>query len=105
VLLAVLNDEQLRSQFDLILVSARLPLSPHVILNKQKQIEKQNNVELVLNSLYDITPEFKNNYALYFTSSVIPVRPDENENWIEFRFLPTEHLHIDVIKSLKKYTF
>ncbi len=105
IFLAILSDDQIRSQFELILVSTRLPQSPHLILNKQKQIEKQNNVELVLNSLLDIAPALKNDYTLYFTSSVIPVLPDQNENWIEFRFIPTEHLHIDMIKSLKKYSF
>ncbi len=105
ILMAILDDVQMRPQFELILVSTRLPISPHLILNKQKQIEKQNNVELLLNSLYTSAPELKNTYALYFTSSVIPVRPDQSENWIEFRFLPSEHLHIDMIKSLRKYSF
>jgi len=105
IMMAMLGDAQMRLHFELILISTRLPLSPHLILNKQKQIEKQNNAELVLNALYKISPELKNNYALYFTSSVIPVRPKQNENWIEFRFIPTEHLHIDMMKSLKKYSF
>jgi hypothetical protein len=105
ILMAMLGDIQMRLHFELILISTRLPISPHHILNKQKQIEKQNNAELVLNALYKVSPGLKNNYALYFTSSVIPVRPEQNENWIEFRFIPSEHLHIDMIKSLKKYSF
>jgi hypothetical protein len=105
VFLSILKDPQLKTQFDLILVSTRLQVSPHPRMNKRQRNEMQHKAELVLYSLYSVEPSLEKEYSMYFAASVIPVEPLNRGNWVEFRIIPSEHLHIEMIRSLEKYFF
>jgi hypothetical protein len=104
VFLAALSDPAIRDNISLIIVSTRRPLSPEMRANKEVRYQMQNRAELILNSMYKATPGLESNYGRYFAATVLSVDPAIKETeWIEFRIIPTEKLHIDVLQKLEKY--
>ena len=104
VFLAALSDPDIRDNISLIIVSTRLPLSPEITSNKEFRYQIQNRAELILNSMYKVAPELERKYGRYFAATALPVDPAVKEtDWIEFRIIPTERLHIEVLQRLEKY--
>ncbi len=104
VFLSALNDPEIRGNISLILVSVRLPLSPDGALNREMRFQMQERAALILHSLYAAEPSLERNYGTYFAAAVLPVNASVKEpNWIEFRIVPTERLHIEVLQRLEKY--
>jgi hypothetical protein len=104
VFLSMLEDPDMRSQFDLILVNTRMKVSPEMAVNVKKRNEKQYIAESIMNALYEVDPNLLKYYDT-FTATAIPVQPSMNDGWVEFRIVPSEHLHIELMKSLGKYMF
>jgi hypothetical protein len=104
VFLSVMKDPETRSHIDLILVSTIVPITPDPEFNKQKRKEMRDRAGLVLNSLYNEEPEIEMNYSKYFAASVISADvPEYQSDWIEFRVVPSQQLHVEVIQRLQKY--
>jgi hypothetical protein len=104
VFLAALSDPDIRDNISLIIVSTRLPLRPEIASNKEFRYQIQNRAELILNSMYKVTPELEKKYGTYFAATALPVDPALKDiDWIEFRIIPTEKLHIEVLQRLEKY--
>lgn len=102
VLLSVLEDPEMRNYVDFILISVRLPAGAGA--DKQGRLLQQQRAELILRSLYKEAPELERNYRTHFAATAIPANAPQNEtDWVEFRFIPTERLHIEVLQSLRKY--
>jgi hypothetical protein len=60
--------------------------------------------EMALDSLFKAEPLLKKKYALYFAASAMPDDPAKGgAERIEFRIIPSEQLHIEVLHRLKKY--
>lgn len=104
VFVSVLKDPDMRDYVDFILIISPLPLSADTDLNERRRVDLQHRSELILDSLYRASPDLKDKYGKYFAASVVPVQSREGEaGWVEFRFIPSERLHIEVLKSLQKY--
>jgi len=104
VFLAALSDPDIRKNISLIIVSTRLPLSPEIGPNKELRNQAQNRAELILNSMYKVAPGLESKYGRYFAATALPVDPAvKDTDWIEFRIIPTERLHIEVLQRLEKY--
>ncbi len=104
VFLAALSDPVIRDNISLIMVSTRQPLSPDPALNKKMRSLMQKRSLLILDSLYSEEPELEKNFATYFAATTIPIDAAVKEpNWVEFRIVPTERLHIEVLQRLMKY--
>ena len=104
VFLSVMKDPATRPYIDLILVSATVPLTPDPEVNKQKRKEMRERAGLVLNSLYNEEPELETEYSRYFAATVISADvPEYQQDWIEFRVVPSRRLHVEVIQRLQKY--
>ena len=104
VFLAVFRDEAMKSTVDFILVRTRDLASPDREVNKKRKLQAQLRADLIVNSLYRVSPELEREYGKYFTTTaVLEDSPEKGIDWIEFRFIPTERLHIEVLQSLKKY--
>ncbi len=104
VFLSMLQDQDMRSQFDLVLISTRIKVSPTMDVTAKKRTERQRIAESIMNSLYAAEPGLLKYYGT-FSATSIPVKANQNDNWIEFRIIPSEHLHIELMKSLNKYFF
>jgi hypothetical protein len=106
VLLAVLKDPDLKEYVDLVLISLKLPIDPSgKIMGGEKKFQVHERAELILNSLFKVSPELDRNYNAFFAVTVVSGEFLKGEaEWVEFRFIPTERLHVEVLQSLKKYT-
>ena len=104
VFLSMLQDQDMRFQFDLILVSTRFNVSPSMDMTRKKRTKRQHIAESILDSLYQVEPDLSKHVGT-FTATTIPVQPNQQDNWVEFRIVPNEHLHIELMKSLDKYSF
>lgn len=104
VFLAALHDPGIRGHVSLILVNAKFRISRDSKLNRIMRSRTQQVADMVLNALYASEPTLEVYYGGYFAASALPVRATAREaDWIEFRIVPTERMHIDVLQRLGKY--
>jgi hypothetical protein len=102
---SALSDPDIRKHISLILVSTSFPLTTDTKLNNTLRFQIQKRIALILNSLYAAEPELEKSYGTYFAVTAMPVyAPVKEPNWIEFRMIPTERLHIEVLERLEKYS-
>jgi hypothetical protein len=73
-------------------------------MTRKKRTKRQHIAESILDSLYQLEPDLSKHVGT-FTATTIPVQPNQQDNWVEFRIVPNEHLHIELMKSLDKYAF
>lgn len=104
IFLTMLNDADMRTRVDLVLVNARLEISPSLEENKRRRIKRQHISESIIDSMYNVEPGLIKYYGI-FAATTVPVAHDTESNWVEFRIIPSEHLHIELMKSLTKYFF
>ncbi|NIT32429.1 MAG: hypothetical protein GTN51_12515 [Armatimonadetes bacterium] len=107
VFMDVLEDPELRGNIKVVLVSAMARVSDDPVLsrnNKDSRLEAQIKAAGVLNALYEAEPELETTYGLFFETTATPVYSSRiDTDWINFRIIPSERLHIDVLQKLEKY--
>jgi len=104
VFLSALNQGELREHISLIMVSVRFPLLSNADVNRITSLHAQQRAWLILNALYAAEPQLEKEYGTYFAPTALPVQGALKENnWIEFRIVPTERLHIEVLQRFEKY--
>lgn len=102
---AILENPELRSYIDFILISSVRIIEPGKNLSTPERSILQNNSEFILKSLFLVEPQLERQFASFFASTVkISSNPNARQQMIEFRFIPTERLHIDFLTKLQKYT-
>ncbi|TAL23538.1 MAG: hypothetical protein EPN94_09300 [Nitrospirae bacterium] len=107
VFMTALNDRNTRSHIDLIIVGSRFTVTRDTKRNIELRTNMQHKAELILYSIYKSEPELEENYGSYFaaTATAIPVSaPSQDTNWVEFRIVPSELAHIEMLMRLGKYT-
>ncbi len=103
---AALNNQETRENISLILINAKYPLSKDTMRSRQIRFEVQDRAVLILNSLFTIDPMVERDYAHYFAATSVPARiPEDGEPVVEFRIIPTERLHIEVLQRLERYAY
>jgi hypothetical protein len=104
VFLSALANEDLREHISLVMVGIRFPLGPSAELNRMLSLQTQQQAWLLLNSLYAVEPRLESEYGTYFVAAALPVKGAIQENdWIEFRIVPSDRLHIEVLQKFEKY--
>jgi hypothetical protein len=107
VFVDILEDRETRSNIKVILVStmARVSDDPALVKNnKNMRHDAQLRAEGVLNALYATEPELETTYGLFFESNAMPVySPMIDTDWVNFRIIPSERIHIEVLQKLQKY--
>lgn len=104
VFLSALKDPNIRAHINLILVSTTLPLSSDTELNKKMRLKIQHTAELILNAMYKAEPGLEMDYGTYFAATAMPMNLSEEEiRWVEFRIIPSELVHIELLQRLHKY--
>ena len=103
--LSALDNPEIRENISLILIIVRFPLGKDMILNRQARFAVQDSTVLLLNSLFTAEPRLEKDYTIFFTATAIPAiePPGEGGSAVEFRIIPTERLHIDILDRLHKY--
>ncbi len=105
--LAALNKAEIRENISLILITERFPVSKDLIVNRQMRFQAQDRAALILNSIFSAEPRLENEYTKFFTATAIPASGSlkKEDAVVEFRIIPTERLHIDVLQKLEQYAY
>ena len=106
VFLSALSNPDISGHISLILISMNLPLTADSNLNKELRFEVQKMTSYILNALYTAEPVLEKQYGKYFAVTAIPLgAPVKEPSLIEFRMIPTERLHIQVLERLEQYSY
>ncbi len=107
VFVAALDNPEIRQNISLIQITARFPLTKDMILNRQARFAVQDNATLILNSLFTAEPRLETSYTRFFAATAIPTLAPPKKGGIvfEFRIIPTERLHIEVLERLERYAY
>ncbi len=106
VFLSALKNPEIRSNISFILVGVRYPVNPDTALDKELRFQVQERAALILNSLFFTEPELGRDYRLYFVAAALPVEGAQRElSVLEFRLVPAERLHIEILQRLEKYAY
>lgn len=101
IFLSALNNPDIRKHISIILINARMPISN---MDKQQQLQLQEMAGQILNALYESEPKLEKEFNKYFGSTALTADSKIKEpNLIEFRIVPSEQLHIEVLQRLMKY--
>lgn len=98
----ILQDPELRSNIELILISTIGPLSHDTSLSSKNYRTLQSKSESVLRSLFMADPELEQKYSSFFASTVKSAKEVERHQClIEFRFIPNDRLYIEYLHRLQ----
>jgi hypothetical protein len=104
IFLTIMSSPEIIPYVDLIIVNKKVPHSPDTNLNRKMRVHKQQRAELILSAMYKTTPELEKKFGIYFTATAVTeFNPENRTDLLEFRFIPTEKVHIDVIQEFGKY--
>jgi hypothetical protein len=107
VFVKILEDVDMRGDVRVILVStmARVSDDPKLVqFNADSRRKTQDRADDILNVLYEVEPELETTYGLFFETTAIPVYSEMiDTSWVNFRLMPSEKLHIEVLQKLEKY--
>jgi hypothetical protein len=104
VFMSALDEPDIRENISMILVSSRVPLTNNPDLNRALRFQLQGRAIVILNALYSAEPGMEEKYGKYFASTAVTVEgPLAEADWIEFRIIPTERFHIELLQRLEKY--
>ncbi len=106
VFLALMKEEHLRSEVSLVLIIGHFPATGDQSASVAERVQVARTVGFIQDALFKLEPELGRSYAPYFVSAVRPADPrirDTNE--VEFRIIPSDFLHIEVLEKLEKYSY
>lgn len=104
VFLELLQDKGTRADISLVLISAGY--SPRGRSSESAERERtQRMLAGVLDALLAEQPLLKTSYRNFITTTArpVPASPDGYRELVEFRIIPSEMLHMEVLQRLQKY--
>jgi hypothetical protein len=110
VFLSLMEESHTRSDISLVLIIARFPAyGPMVPALSALAMAERSKAQRMTGSLQDALflaePELGRKYGAYFVAAAQPTNPhDANRDQVEFRIIPSEFLHIEVLEKLEKYS-
>ncbi len=106
IFLSLMKDDHTRSEISQVLIIGRYPsygVTGKTIIERAKV---QQMVGILQDALFQLEPELGMRYATYFLGVAQPVSPQETKSEVvEFRIVPSEFLHIEVLEKLEKYAY
>jgi hypothetical protein len=106
IFLSIMREDHLRSEISLVLIIARFPSSGATGRNAGERVAAQHTIAFIKEALFRAEPELGVRFPSYFAGVTLPSAPQEgNREAVEFRFIPSEFLHIEVLEKLEKYSY
>jgi hypothetical protein len=106
IFLSLMKNDHIRSEINLVLVSARFHSHGTWSSINAEREKVQHMVGLVQDALFQAEPELGRTYGAYFVVAAQPAFLPEGEgDVLEFRIVPSELMHIEVLQKLMKYAF
>jgi len=104
IFLALMKDDHARSEISLILIIGRYPSFGATGADAAARMDVQRMAGFIQDILFRSQPELGIRYSPYFASVAQPMTPHEGDlSFVEFRIIPSEYLHIEVLEKLEKY--
>jgi hypothetical protein len=109
VFLSLMEDDHTRPDISLVLIIARFPsygplVSTLSTIAMAERAKAQRMTGTLQDALFSAEPELGRKYGAYFVAAAQPTNPhDVNRDLVEFRIIPSEFLHIEVLEKLEKY--
>ncbi len=106
IFLMLMDDDQMRPDIRLVLIIGRFPSGGIWITHAQERAKVQRLVGFIQDVLFFAEPRLGARYGTYFAAAAQPANlKDRNRELIEIRIIPSDLIHIKVLKKLEKYTF
>jgi hypothetical protein len=106
VFLALMHDDHRRSEISLVTIIGRYPSFGATGADAAGKMDVQRMVGFIQDVLFQSQPELGVRYSTYFASVAQPATPHEGDlGVVEFRIIPSEYLHIEVLEKLEKYSY
>jgi hypothetical protein len=100
----LLEDKRTRADISLVLISAGYPPGGAPAAEAAERSAVERMLGDVLDGLFAAEPVLKANYRTFFATTARPAPPREGyPALMEFRIIPSEMLHMDVLLRLQKY--
>lgn len=100
IFLSALNNPDIRKHISIILVSTKSPINN----TDKQQLLLQEIAGQIIEALYAYEPKLEKEFNKYFASTALTSDSKTKElHLIEFRIVPSEQLHIEVLQRLMKY--
>ena len=104
IFLSLMKDDHTRSEISQVLIIGRYPSYGVTEATILERVKVQRMVGFIQDALFQLEPELGIRYAPYFVSAAQPTDPQEKKSEVvEFRIVPSEFLHIEVLEKLEKY--
>jgi hypothetical protein len=106
VFLALMKDDHTRSDISQVLIIGRFHPYGARGVNAVERMRVHHMVGFIQDALFQLAPELGIRYASYFAGVAQPASLyDGNSDAVEFRIIPSEFLHIEVLEKLEKYSY
>ncbi len=105
VFLHLMRDQHARSEISLVLIIGRFPSYGGKGTNVAEWAQAGRMVGFIQDALFRLEPELGIRYSSYFVSVAQPMSPHQGGmDVVEFRIVPSDFLHIEVLEKLEKYS-
>ena len=96
----------MRSEISQVLIIGRYPSYGMTDASIMGRMKVQQMAACIQDALFHLEPELGISYAPYFASAAQPITPNETRSdVVEFRIVPSEFLHVEVLEKLEKYAY
>jgi len=104
IFLALFQDRHTRSEINIVLILGRYPSFGVSQATAFERLRVQRLTGLIQDALFAVEPELGKNYESLFAATAAPAGPYSPVSpVVEFRIVPSEYLHIEVLEKLQKY--
>jgi len=104
IFVSLMKDDHARAGINLVLITSRFPSGGEWMMNAAERMKAQRIVGFIQDALFHEEPELARRYSTFFVTATQPTNPHEGTgDVIEFRIVPSEFLHIEVLEKLEKY--
>jgi hypothetical protein len=104
IFLSLMQDDHTRSEISQVLIIGRYSSYGVPTATILERVKVQRMVGFIQDALFQLEPELGIRYAPYFVGAAQPTIPQERKSEVvEFRIVPSEFLHIEVLEKLEKY--
>jgi hypothetical protein len=106
IFLSLMEDSHTRSDISLVLIIGRYPSGGASKRNAVERQKVQRMVGSIQDALFYTAPALGIRYSTYFVAAAQPTNPhEESGEALEFRIIPSEFLHVEMLEKLNKYAF
>lgn len=102
---SLMTDEHARSEINFIMIIGHYPSNGVTTATAMDRLKVQHLTGIIEDTLFHVEPDLARPYASYFAVSALPATSAAQVTAVEFRIVPSDYLHIEVLEKLEKYSY